>query len=180
MTSSEGISIRNKRGQFDTSVVDGQKRCSKCGEKKPLPFFYTTSRGSYWVCKECQKEYRKQQYRKHRKFENASTRKWVAQNKDRVRDRERRRTLKRYNLTPESHQVLLNSQAGKCAICENIPKEGENLHVDHDHRCCSSPKNSCGKCVRALLCDRCNLLLGILEENLALTAAVAAYIQKHQ
>jgi hypothetical protein len=38
------------------------------------------------------------------------------------------------------------------------------LHVDHDHACCPGPK-SCGKCVRFLLCDKCNVGLGSFSDD---------------
>lgn len=37
--------------------------------------------------------------------------------------------------------------------------------IDHDHRCCPGER-SCGKCIRGVLCTRCNTYLGHLEQLL--------------
>jgi hypothetical protein len=69
-----------------------------------------------------------------------------------------------YNLTPEEWQALKDKYGGKCWIC--LGGSTVALATDHDHSCC--PTNiSCGRCVRGLLCKRCNFwLLGkILRET---------------
>ena len=40
--------------------------------------------------------------------------------------------------------------------------EGFPLQVDHDHSCCPG-SNSCGLCIRGLLCGACNVRLARLE-----------------
>lgn len=51
---------------------------------------------------------------------------------------------------------LFEFQGFKCALCP-IRHEGDNgLHLDHDHKCCPKKGESCGKCIRGLLCWGCN------------------------
>jgi hypothetical protein len=77
----------------------------------------------------------------------------------------RERKLRRYNITPEVYDALLESQGGVCAICgtDEPGGRGEFL-VDHDHSCCPHA-GSCGECVRGLLCIRCNTALGMFEDD---------------
>lgn len=62
------------------------------------------------------------------------------------------------------YDETLAKQDGHCALCPKVPL-GMRHYVDHDHDCCKGRK-SCGKCVRGLLCARCNMFVGFLEELL--------------
>lgn len=70
------------------------------------------------------------------------------------------KTLKRfYNITLDQYDSILESQGGGCALCGvTSEKNGWSLSVDHDHSCCDG-RISCGKCVRGVLCNKCNLSL---------------------
>ena len=72
--------------------------------------------------------------------------------------------LRRYNLTQERFDQLLADQGNACGICRNRFKDGQRICIDHDHNCCpvepGKETGCCGKCVRGLLCVRCNTWLG--------------------
>lgn len=78
----------------------------------------------------------------------------------------RDKTLWQYRLTVQEYEAILMNQNGLCAICKtNEPGGRWNIwNVDHDHKCCPG-KKSCGKCVRGLLCQTCNVILGMLEDQ---------------
>jgi hypothetical protein len=70
-------------------------------------------------------------------------------------------------------------QGGVCAICERPPdkaKRVKRLVVDHDHACCPGGK-SCGKCVRGLLCEWCNRILGLALDDPGRLAAAIRYLR---
>jgi hypothetical protein len=73
--------------------------------------------------------------------------------------------------TEEDYDVAMRKQHGKCAVCGNPPEFGKHLQGDHDHESGKS---------RELLCNRCNLVLGILEDDLELLRKALAYLQKHK
>src|SRR5258708_3390846 len=72
---------------------------------------------------------------------------------------------------------MLCAQKGVCAICKNLPLENQRLCVDHDHMCCPGFK-SCGKCVRGLLCHRCNTSLGKFEDNVQILLNAVEYLKE--
>lgn len=86
-----------------------------------------------------------------------------------------------YNVTEDAYNWLAWSQNYVCFMCDEldsrITKDGlpYNLSVDHDHRCCSENR-SCGKCVRHLLCMKCNTLVGIVESKPKLYHLLKDYI----
>lgn len=70
---------------------------------------------------------------------------------------------KNYTKSLTWYDETFAKQEGHCALCPYVPRE-RRLHIDHDHSCCKRRGKSCGKCVRGLLCARCNMLMGIFEE----------------
>lgn len=81
------------------------------------------------------------------------------------------RGLKRnYGITPKKYQELLISQDNRCACCGAHESEFKRrLHVDHNH--------ATGQ-VRALLCTRCNPLVGFAKEDVTRLEMATTYLNK--
>ena len=58
---------------------------------------------------------------------------------------------------------MLEEQDYACAMCPTLFEDGDPVFIDHDHNCCPDEKRSCGRCVRGLLCLRCNVAVGYIE-----------------
>jgi len=81
----------------------------------------------------------------------------------------REKNLKRYGITPEDYDRLLEEQQGQCAIC-GTPAGNRRLAVDHHH--------GTGK-VRALLCSDCNTALGLFQESPFRLRQALTYLEHH-
>lgn len=89
-----------------------------------------------------------------------------------------------HRLPAEKYWAMWESQGGVCSICE-MPEskiswrtgEVQRLTIDHDHSCCPGTR-SCGKCVRGLLCDKCNMGIGRFADDLTLLRKAVGYLEK--
>lgn len=92
---------------------------------------------------------------------------------------DRRANLRdKFGLSLEDYDRMLAEQGGGCAICGTTQAGGRHntfFPVDHDHACCPG-KKSCGKCLRGLLCAKCNLGLGAFDDDPDRLMAAVAYL----
>ena len=116
------------------------------------------------------KQYRRQQYLKHKDREKETRREYLIKNREKVLEKQRKynkeNPLKRknavlknvYGITLVQYNEMFETQEGKCAICQRHQNElTRTLCVDHDHK-----TNK----VRALLCVTCNTDVSVVENRL--------------
>lgn len=153
------------------------KTCKGCGETKTEAEFYRSRRtrdglrGKCRVCTlaEC-KVYTAVPENKKRKRDNERAR---GRSPEQIR---RQRLWTWHRLRWEEYEALLESQGGVCKVCKNPEPAGHGrFHVDHDHNCCPT-KKSCGKCIRGLLCSRCNPMIGMAKDDPEVLMAAAQYL----
>ena len=78
-----------------------------------------------------------------------------------------------YGITLEERNLMIETQGGKCACC-NEPFVGKHRHapaVDHDHET--------GK-VRSILCHYCNAGLGHFDDSISKVSMALSYLWKHK
>lgn len=141
-----------------------EKRCSVCKELKPHSEYHAhkgSKDGLQLHCKVCALRMARDRRRNNPDVDRATT------------------LWRRYKLTIDGYETLLAIQGGRCAICGTKPGK-TRLAVDHNHLCCPG-RNSCGNCIRGLLCGTCNRrVLGGAERtykdparaDIVLTAAI--------
>ena len=162
------------------------KRCSKCRRDLPREQFYNQPEGrdgKRGDCIDCVKAYRAARYHLVRDEAIARAKAWQKANPERVnayhrerrtrpevKARERAGHLKRkFGITPETYNEMLEAQGGVCAICGRPPRDNISLHVDHEH--------GTGR-VRGLLCFRCNNALGDFDDDPVLLRQAIEYLAR--
>jgi hypothetical protein len=140
------------------------KVCRPCGRDLPFDSFYTSRTENKLMsnCKECCASY---------------GRAWIAAMPD-VAAYYRRNNLKKFGITPEQYDEMMEAQEGVCALCGGIDSD-RRLCIDHDHSCCGA-KRACDLCRGLLLCTSCNLILGKASDDAALLRRAADYLEAHR
>lgn len=167
------------------------KICSDCQEPKPVGEFPSRKqRGRDYIlprCRKCNREYRARSKKRDPAKARVYQARYYERNREKIKERRiiygreesmdpqrkaarnYKHLLWKYNLSEEGFRSLGTT----CWICDGT----ENLHIDHDHVCCPG-RNSCGKCIRGLLCRECNLGIGKLKDDPELLYRAIDYIAK--
>lgn len=88
----------------------------------------------------------------------------------------------RHGLSRGTVEDMLLDQDGRCNICtrtiliQSPASRVDAVHIDHNHSCCPGSQ-SCGRCVRGLLCGRCNSALGMLRDDANIADRAAIYLR---
>ena len=68
-------------------------------------------------------------------------------------------------------QEIFDMKKSGCQVCGSHSR----LTLDHDHSCCPTGE-SCKKCVRGILCHKCNTAAGLLDDDFERMISLASYI----
>lgn len=133
------------------------RECQDCGETKASPY-----------AKRCPRCYQ---------------RKWVKDNPNKMRARADRRmasklSVRAHGITAEEYDGLLAEQNGGCAICGTATPDKSRFDIDHDHSCCAG-NNSCGDCIRGLLCQPCNRGLSAFRDGIGSLVSAIRYLDSY-
>lgn len=156
---------------YDKRAAVDQVVCEKCGDELERPYAYCV-RHRAQLKADIEAILAPRPY--VREMVNGRRAAPDADNKVKVRHESRR--YWRYGLTFEQFDRIKKAQNDKCGICGVSGKE-KKLHIDHDHSCCPPGAQSCGACVRGLLCVRCNTRLAVIEDDV-FTMNAERYLQK--
>ena len=80
---------------------------------------------------------------------------------------------RKYGIAPGWFGEQMKVQAGACATCQkpfDWSDKQTKPHIDHCHE---------SKKVRGILCNRCNTVLGLVDDRSALLASLAEYLKCH-
>ena len=118
------------------------------------------------------KEYHRSYYLKNRAKALGDAKAYREKNLARVRSGKLQAS---YGISLSDYERMSRQQNGVCAICrrpEQSVRLGKRriLAVDHDHKT---------EAVRALLCHKCNSVLGYMDDDPMRLRAAADYLEKH-
>jgi len=182
-----------KRNRLGIDFIE--KACSRCQKVRPVSWFYkslASKDGLSEMCKECRLDAThnlRKRYKENNKYANLNKERELYCNRCKqkkssflfykysgnktgfqdickacTRDSQRRN---KYGITPDSLIELIRKQENKCAICGNVfTKE---FHIDHSHAT---------NIVRGLLCEKCNLALGLFKDNPAILRSAISYLEQ--
>ena len=143
------------------------KTCTKCGLVKSESEFALknkiTGLRNAW-CKTCNRDYQKLHYQLHKDTYKAKARQYEIDNGG-------SKQAHTHNTTVENIELLKARYNGMCWSC----KENQATVVDHDHKCCPG-KGSCGKCIRGMLCQDCNVGLGYFRDSVSRFTSAIEYL----
>jgi len=75
--------------------------------------------------------------------------------------------FRKYDITQQQFDEMLQQQNGQCAICQ---KPMDKIHIDHNH---------VTGLVRQLLCNNCNLGLGFFKDDTGILRSAIDYIERN-
>ena len=172
------LALRAAERVARTPEPTGCKTCTKCGVEKPLLSFYAhrgTKDGRAYYCMECQKETSRQWNRENAERVQERNAQYRAENGVQNARRNKQWWLKKYGLTEDDYEAMVERQHGVCAICLQPERYidartglARRLAVDHDHKTFK---------VRGLLCGPCNRALGQYEDMPERLERAAAYLR---
>ena len=137
-----------------------EKICAKCKDKKDISLFpknKNSKDGYHHYCKKCK---------------NIDSKKRYKNNFDYRENLKNNAILRKYGITKKDLLNKLKNQNNKCEICNvEILEEHKNVRIDHNH--------ITGK-VRGILCPKCNLMLGLVNDDIKLLNKIINYLKKYK
>lgn len=70
----------------------------------------------------------------------------------------------------EAEILVRRREAGTCECCSASGVDRRLMHIDHDHRT--------GK-IRSVLCNKCNVALGLVNDSIGHLQKLIAYLDRH-
>ena len=123
--------------------------CCKCGKRRPIGWFYLKSpTARFPYCKKCWVDHHRALRKKNPDYSLMI-----------------RRRVK-YGLEPDDVARKVAKQKGRCKVCRT--SISVKSPVDHDHKL---------NVVRGLLCNNCNLMIGLCHDDPKVLRSAAQYLE---
>ena len=151
---------------IEDMCITKSKICFKCCKPKSLDNYSWREDLGIWrnTCKECRIKY----YPEESKHDRDKG--YYEAKKKNVKATSNNHLTYKYGITIEDKERMFDEQGGKCGICKTEYEYVAELYVDHCHKSGN---------VRALLCTRCNTLLGFAKDDPEILQWAIEYLKVH-
>lgn len=133
-----------------------ERTCKYCGNRlTDENWLQCYQKSGYYVCRDClHKRIKDRKLAEPEKYQKL----------------ERKHYFKsEYGISLEEYDLLLQKQHGLCKICKKRFSNKQQTHLDHNHRTAQ---------IRGILCHKCNLLLGLADDDIHLLRECIAYLEE--
>lgn len=134
-------------------------KCAQCNKPKKISEFSIFHGRRNITCNDCRKYYNKFYKDNRNSYKDRRKEYYLANKEEHAKRMYKNHIRRKYNLTLENLDRMIEKQDNKCLICNKNFSilEGWNKRcVDHDHKT--------GK-IRGILCRKCNISLHYIEDN---------------
>jgi hypothetical protein len=150
-------------------------------KRKKLKEFWKENPEEYEKHKNHARNYKRKKYaedpkfrRKQNELSKKLVKKYYAED-PKYREKQWAHSLKRnFGMTLGEYDKMNKLQNKVCAICKNSDcnnKKNTHLNVDHDHKTGN---------IRELLGSKCNMVLGLVSDNITILENMIKYLHKHK
>lgn len=139
------------------------KTCRQCGETKDFSCFgidRSKKSGVRHICRECVKKYMVE-------YNRSPSRRAISASVERKAKLADQHLKRRYGVTSKDKQRIMAEQLGVCAVCKTPFDGPRDSNLDHNH--------VTGQ-VRGVLCRKCNIAAGHLNDSSQRAAGMLAYL----
>ena len=164
--------------EYDQQIANGKRWCNHCLRFMDADGFGDENKRR---CRECLRSDLNKSYHRNKEGRRSRVSERYHRNEDGQKRKARNQKLRGYSATVEWHDAKLLEQNNSCGICGSSSSGPSNIAfaVDHNHACCTERKRSCGRCIRGLLCHRCNQSLERIELDPNWGTKALAYLARY-
>jgi hypothetical protein len=149
------------------------KRCTKCGKVKLLIEFGRsgeTGDGFLSWCKACVRRW--QHNTSHKAEAGAMLQQYRRDRHEKaLQARRRQRILRTYGISPQQHDQMMEQQHYLCALCGAELTDDVVPSIDHSHET---------EIIRGIVCRKCNLMIGLAEDDPKILFMGAKYLHRFE
>lgn len=115
-------------------------------------------------------------------YNREAQKRWRVQNPWKSRVKQHKTNLKHklkrhFGISLEEYTQMLTEQGGHCATCDYTPPT-DVIHGDVKNRKLAVDHNHATGAIRGLLCNRCNIVLGLVKDSPIILEQLVRYLSK--